>query len=375
MNVPSSPVRPSALRPSVVAGSAARARLASGPWRWPRSSIACARRSPAGSRRAASGAGRRRARPSRTTGRRPAWRSLQPRLRIAVADLGRGRPPTTRPWRGRRARGASFTARSRAVQHSTFEERWWRGSPRHLPHALRPRSLQRPGRRVGQLARRTAGSPGAGRRAARGSRWMASSSSPYTSSWVCSHAPLPTRTGVESRHPRRCGSSRSLRSCSPPIPYMICSECSSPAPPPDELVMNETKFSTSSRAGADVQGLQGQAGVADPRVAIVPVALAADGLRQRGRRRRDDGTGRAIRECLEHPRAEPHEVAVGPCIDVVVGLPTAPAFGRVGDAGSDVGGGRRGRIEAVGRGPAEGEADLLALSDGERRRASCSPRR
>jgi len=45
-------------------------------------------------------------------------------------------------------------------------------------------------------------------------------SSPYTSSWTWSHAPFPTRTGLESRQPRRCGSSRSDRSCSPPIPYI-----------------------------------------------------------------------------------------------------------------------------------------------------------
>ena len=41
-------------------------------------------------------------------------------------------------------------------------------------------------------------------------------------------------------------------------------------------------------ARADVEGLQRQARVADPGVAVVPVALAADRLRQRGRRRRDD---------------------------------------------------------------------------------------
>ena len=40
-------------------------------------------------------------------------------------------------------------------------------------------------------------------------------------------------------------SSRSERSCSPPIPYMICSE-PSPARPPAALVMNETNSSASS---------------------------------------------------------------------------------------------------------------------------------
>ena len=49
------------------------------------------------------------------------------------------------------------------------------------------------------------------------------------------------------------------------------------------------------RAGADVQRLERQAGVADPGVAVVPVALAADRLGQRGGRRGDDRAGRAGR--------------------------------------------------------------------------------
>jgi len=44
---------------------------------------------------------------------------------------------------------------------------------------------------------------------------------------------------------RRPGSSRSVRSCSPAIPYMICSDRSL-ARPPAELVMNDTNSSASS---------------------------------------------------------------------------------------------------------------------------------
>ena len=57
-------------------------------------------------------------------------------------------------------------------------------------------------------------------------------------------------------------------------------------------------------AGADVERLEREARVADPREAVVPVALAADGLGQRGGRRRDDRAGRAVGQPLEHARAE-----------------------------------------------------------------------
>ncbi len=57
-------------------------------------------------------------------------------------------------------------------------------------------------------------------------------------------------------------------------------------------------------ARADVERLQREARVADPRVAVVPVALAADGLGERRRRRGDDGARRAVGQPLQHPRAE-----------------------------------------------------------------------
>ncbi len=62
------------------------------------------------------------------------------------------------------------------------------------------------------------------------------------------------------------------------------------------------------RAGADVERLDREARVADPGVAVVPVALAADGLGQRGRGCGDDRAGRAVGEALEHARAEPDEL-------------------------------------------------------------------
>ena len=52
-----------------------------------------------------------------------------------------------------------------------------------------------------------------------------------------------------------------------------------------------------------VKAPQHEGAVADPRVAVVPVALAADGLRQRRGRRRKKRAGRAVREALERQRA------------------------------------------------------------------------
>ena len=89
------------------------------------------------------------------------------------------------------------------------------------------------------------------------------------------------------------------------------------------------------RAGADVERLDREARVADPGEAVVPVALAADRLGERGGRRGDDGAGGAIAEALEHARAHPDEISVRALVDVVLGLPGAPALDRVGDPVGD----------------------------------------
>ena len=82
------------------------------------------------------------------------------------------------------------------------------------------------------------------------SRSAAPSSSPYTSTWLWSHAPLPTRTGRLPRQPSRCASSRSLRSCSPPTPNMICRPRSGPTEDAAAVVMNAKKSSASSGQAA-----------------------------------------------------------------------------------------------------------------------------
>ena len=58
-----------------------------------------------------------------------------------------------------------------------------------------------------------------------------------------------------------------------------------------------------------VQRLQGEGGVAHPRVAVVPVALAAGRLRQRGGEGRDGGPGRHVGEALDGQRRALDRVA------------------------------------------------------------------
>ena len=119
------------------------------------------------------------------------------------------------------------------------------------------------------------------------------------------------------------------------------------------------------RAGADVQRLERQARVADPRVAVVPVALAPDRLRQRGGRRGDDRSGRPVREALEHARAEPHQLAVRALVHVVLGLPRAPRLDRVLDPRRDLVRRERLRRRAFRRRPLQREPDPLARRHGE----------
>ena len=116
-------------------------------------------------------------------------------------------------------------------------------------------------------------------------------------------------------------------------------------------------------AGADVERLQREARVTDPGVAVVPVALPADGLGQRGRGRGDDRPGGAVGQPLEHPRAELHELLVRAVVDVVLELPRAPAFDRVVDAAGDLG--RRGRLRRIGDGRHAGaDDDLVRAAEG-----------
>ena len=110
-------------------------------------------------------------------------------------------------------------ARSRASQHISFEYRKSRGSPRisQMPWSCSCHRAPAASATWTRKAFVASSIPDSWSR----SRYAASSSSPYTSSWRWFHAPLPTRTGRLSFHPDRWGRIRSDRSCSPPIPNMI----------------------------------------------------------------------------------------------------------------------------------------------------------
>src|SRR5690606_5914843 len=62
------------------------------------------------------------------------------------------------------------------------------------------------------------------------------------------------------------------------------------------------------------QGLVRQSGIPQPAVAVIPVSIAADGLRKRGRRCSDDCTRVAVGEKLERYCAAQDHVAVGAAI-------------------------------------------------------------
>ena len=110
------------------------------------------------------------------------------------------------------------------------------------------------------------------------SRCAAPSSSPYTSICCWLQAPFPTRTGRLSRHPSRCGSSRSVRSCSPPTPNMICRPSSGPTPDAAAVAMKAKKSSASSGQAATHSASIVKLAVAHPGVAVVPVPFTADAL-------------------------------------------------------------------------------------------------
>ena len=170
----------------------------------------------------------------------------------------------------------------------------------------------------------------------RGSRWLRrvcsrieSSAAPYTSFWRWSKAPLPTRTGMAPAYPESSSGVDSDRSRRPSIPYMICSAA--------VVVGLEVGDELHELLGLPVevqvvQRLQREGRVAQPRVAVVPVALAARGLRQRRRERRDRGARRHVREPLDRERRALDRFAPAVIGDARAAQPVAPeACGR-GDA-------------------------------------------
>ena len=76
-----------------------------------------------------------------------------------------------------------------------------------------------------------------------------------------------------------------------------------------------------------VQAPQHERAVANPGVAVVPVADAAGGLGQAGRRRRDHRAGRAVAEALQREGAALQVLAPGVVGEVAVGEPLVPVVG------------------------------------------------
>ncbi len=75
------------------------------------------------------------------------------------------------------------------------------------------------------------------------------------------------------------------------------------------------------------QRLQGEGRVAQPAVPVVPVALPADLLGQRRRRRGEDPAGRRIRQPLDQDQGTPHLLGVRP-LDVALVDPVLPEADR-----------------------------------------------
>ena len=104
-------------------------------------------------------------------------------------------------------------------------------------------------------------------------------------SW--SAAPLPIRTGLDPGSPRSGrdllgeigGAVDAVHDLQRRVPLPACSV--------DPLAQPFANAAASSRVSQAQQRVDGERGVPDPGVAVVPVALAADLLRQAGRRRGD----------------------------------------------------------------------------------------
>ena len=77
-----------------------------------------------------------------------------------------------------------------------------------------------------------------------------------------------------------------------------------------------------------MQRLQGEGRVADPGVAVVPVALPAGRLGQRGRRRRHRRAGRHVGESLDRERRALDRVAPAVVGQARPAQPAAPVLGR-----------------------------------------------
>ncbi len=109
-----------------------------------------------------------------------------------------------------------------------------------------------------------------------------------------------------------------------------------------------------------VQGLQSEGRVAQPGVAVVPVALAPGRLGQRGRQRRDRRAGRHVGKALDRERRALDRVAPAVIRHARTAQPAAPEAGGAGQPCIGV-------VDVFGRrellGPRERAVDLLSLPE------------
>ena len=114
--------------------------------------------------------------------------------------------------------------------------------------------------------------------------------------------------------------------------------------------------------GRHPQRLDGERGVSDPRVAVVPVSGAADDLGERGGGRGADRTGGLERQRLEHPSAVVDQIAPRTDIGLVQPRPGLPPRHRVVQSRRDLGLAPHPGLPVVGPfAVLQGEADPLSL--------------
>ena len=247
-------------------------------------------------RRAASAAATRRARRCRSAAR--TRRARRRRARRCRRGSRRPPPATSRPSSCSSRRRASRAPRSAATQHMSFDDVKCFGSPRtsHIP-----RSGSRQCARAASTWR-VEDRPQSARRAGRSTSCAGTPSRaprPTRRAGVACNAPLPVRTGRAPSYPVRW-------SQHPLVELALAADAVHDL----ELVVplghvgDEGEEVLRLPVEAErVQRPQRERRVADPRVAVVPVALAARRLGQRRRGRRDERAGRREREPLQREGA------------------------------------------------------------------------
>ena len=207
-------------------------------------------------------------------------RSSSPRSRGEVG-AARGRHPAHHLGRGEVLAGRRGPPRCPGRARASARGR----RPRSRPGPPRPAS--RSGPLPGGTGRRRRRGASPTRRAGAGSRRRCRPGP---------GAPRGTRTGGRG--------SVSVRSRSPPMPYMICSSNGRLRSPPLTASRMKAKYSIASQSKPRrYSDAEHERRVPDPGVPVVPVARPAGRFRQRGRRGGHDGAGGGVAEPFQRQRA------------------------------------------------------------------------